>query len=77
MTVLEFVESLKKETKDSRKRHEHDLTEVNNIFSMLSVDAEILDLKRLGKDTSEQKQPPTITAKVANEWQKRKILLSL
>ena len=38
-----------KETEDSTERHEHDLTEVNNLFSFLSVDAAIIDFKRLGK----------------------------
>ena len=55
-----------KNSEDSRERHEHDLSEVNAIFSFLSVEADITDLKRIWKFDN-QRQPRTIIVKVTNE----------
>ena len=41
------IEELK--SKDSREQYEHDLEEVNKVFAFLTINAEITDLKRLGK----------------------------
>ena len=69
------IEEMK--SKDSRKRHEHDLEEVNKLFAFLTINAEVTDFKRLGKFEEDASKPRTITVKLSNDWQKRLILVSL
>ena len=66
----------KMKSKDSRKRHELDLEEVNQLFAFLTINAEVTDFKRLGKFEDASK-PRTIIVKLSNDWQKRLILVSL
>ena len=69
------IEEMK--SKDSRKRHEHDLEEVNKLFALLTINAEVTDLKRLGKFEEDASKPRTIIVKLSNDWRKRLILVSL
>ena len=69
------IEEMK--SKDSRKRHEHDLEEVNKLFAFLTINAEVTDLKRLGKFEEDASKPRTIIVKLSNDWQKRLILVFL
>ena len=57
-------------SKDSRKRHEHDLEEVNKLFVFLTINSEVTDLKRLGKFEEDASKPRTIIVKLSNDWQK-------
>ena len=57
--------------RDPRKRHEHDLAEIQQVFAHIEVNCNINDLLRLGPRNDTKTR--TILVKVSNPWQRRLI----
>ena len=60
--------------RDPRKRQEHDLAEIQQVFAHIEVNCNINDLLRLGPRNDTKTR--TILVKVSNPWQRRLILSS-